>query len=179
MKTILIALAIMLAMTTSASELVEQKQAAPSDILNRSQSRPKSDNADLKNQVVQLQIELRETKRKYYAAKTELKKLQSATQPVESDNYTGDQVEQFITDAQNEIYYGGLVYSVAEREFLLSLTTIEDMQWLLSKMHSADLERIVNLKGSDETYKDNIKEVIADYKSYFEANNQPPQEAAQ
>ena len=62
------------------------------------------------------------------------------------------------------------------------MATKEDMTWLLEKMHNADEERLLNLVGdTDDSHLQEIKDIVADYKSYYDVNRnkEPAQEAQQ
>ena len=182
MKTLIIILALLISTPIYSTEVVPGEQtAAPTK--RQFESKKSNPTADLKNQIVQLELELRNTKRKYYAEKTENKKLREAS--TTGEEHTEEQIAQDIQDAENNIYYGGLLYSISERKFLLSLATKEDITWLLEKMHSADLGRLQNLIGeTDESYLQDVEDIVADYKSYYDVNRNkqeqaPAQEAQQ
>jgi len=162
-------------MPVYASDVVEQKPASAADILKQYKSKkPESDHVDLENQIVQLQLELRETRRKYYAAKTENKKLK-AEGTTQATGYTEEQVKEIVNSAQSDMYYDILKYAIGEREFILSLATKEDMTWLLEKMRETDIGRIKTLKRATETYSKDVSDVIGEYKSYYDVNRNRPQ----
>ena len=175
MKKLFIILALLSA-TALASDSIKKENKSVSEMLEaykeQTAQAPISREVQLENEVRQLQTELRETRRKYYAAKTKLKKLE---QPAETTGYTKEQVETLLIQAQNEVYYDGLKYSVAEREFVLTLTSIEDVHWIASKVLDNDLARIESLKGDDKLYEAEILEIIEEYKTYYNANRQPQQ----
>jgi len=177
MKTLIILLALVLTMPIYASNAVEQKTKSASELLKEYNSKkPESDHVGLENQIVKLQLELRDTRRKYYAAKTENNKLKSELATVgKVKGYTKDQVKQILASAQSDMYYDTLTYAIAERKFLLSLSTIEDMVWLLVRMEKTDTDRMEELKGADKTYQKDIADIVAEYKSYFDANRKPPE----
>ena len=67
-----------------------------------------------------------------------------------------------------------MVYNVAEEQFLLSLTTIEDVNWLLNIMITLNMEKLANYRGSDESYKQEIEKIVADYQSYYNSQRLLP-----
>ena len=174
MKALIITLALILSMPVYASDIAQpqEQQRSTKDLLEKFKSKQSnSPTAELENQVVQLQIELRETRRKYYAMKTENMKLKD-TQTAQA-GYTEDQVRAIVNDAQSELYYDVLKYAVGEREFMLSLTTVEDIHWLLVRMKLTDIDRIKSIRSDDTVYLQDISDVVGEYKSYYDVNRHP------
>lgn len=164
MKTLLLVLSLFLTTTVVAEDYSKFKKAPA----KKGQTRTVTNSAELENRIVQLELELRETRRKYYAAKTELEDLKKA-QPAE-EVITQEQVDALVAEAQNEVYYGALMYTIGERRFLRTLTDIREVHWLLGKMNEHDIERVISIVGTEDlSYEEHIKSVMGEYQSYYDA----------
>jgi len=179
MKTLIIVLALLISAPTSASGIAKQQTKSASDLLKEYRNKkPESDHIELENQIVKLQLSLRETRRKYYTATKEVAKLKAeiANAGNDSSSYTDEHVEEMLAKAQSDIYYNILTFTIAEREFLLSLDNIEDMKWLLVRTKDADFARVEELKGNDQTYLTDIANTVTEYQSYYNKNRTPAEE---
>jgi len=184
MKSILVILALLISMpvySANNEQAVPQQKQSKRDLFD-DRSPTEKEIYRLKVLNSNLQSELRDTKRKYYAEKTKREKLETAAAqaagPKVEQTWTRPEVQAILDQQLAEAGYQGMVYTVAEEQFLLSLTNIEDVKWLLDIMIGNNLDSIVDFKGEDETYKENIKQVIADYQSYYDSQRNPVVEQA-
>lgn len=175
MKALIIILAI-LSTVLLASDSIPTEQKSVSQLLedyNSTAKKAPSKVEVLENEVRKLQTELRDVRRKYYAAKTELKKHEHESTE-NTDTYTTEQVQAIITQAENNVYYDSLKYALAERQFVLTLTTIEDVHWIANRVLENDIQRLQSIKGEDDTsHEGEIAEIVQEYKTYFNANRYP------
>lgn len=181
MKTLIILLALLIT-TIYAGEVREKKSV---DKLFESFEQKQITNKsaiELENENISLKIEIRSFRIEYYALRNEVRKLKSEAvnhhegEQQSLNRYTKEQVRGYISRAQNETWFEGIMYSTGERQFLATLSP-EDYQWYSAVLLQKDISRIEEFMG-DKDYKTKLGKIYEDYESYFHAKRKKNAEIA-
>lgn len=165
MKFLLIALALLVTMPTYTNDQQENPQAKVQDLLNKYKSREVSPTAALERENIQLKNEVRDLRRKLYVAEQQLQQAKSSNINM-SELYTEEQVQAIIDNAYTEMYAEFLAHRVAERNFLLSLKSVEQGYYVVTEMNKLDHEQLTEHHGN-ENYKQDIDSLVTEYTEYF------------
>jgi hypothetical protein len=175
MKYILLALTLAFTLITQASDETFTKTTKSLDRLIHAQE--KTEEARLKRELIQLQNELRSANRAYYLLSKEHDELKAQLESLQQSEayapaegmYTEEQVAEIVQNAQNEIWADSMVYRIAEREFLLSLSSIVHGKFVVEDMLASDYANLRSIYGEDFDFSSHVGVAVEEYREYFEA----------